>query len=128
MVAGRRRRAARDSDRARVLQSMFAAESGRRGRWALPDLDPTDREVTVIPWWTDRMLRQGEVRGERPAAVPRRRQVLQSTGPPVTGVKRAALLAARSGGDQALRTLARVQRCELGELWQRVCDFDADYG
>ena len=48
--------------------------------------------------------------------------------PRVTGVKRAALLAARSGGAQAMRTLARVQRCDLGELWQKVCDFDSDYG
>ena len=41
---------------------------------------------------------------------------------------RAALLAARSGGSQAMRTLARVQRCDLGELWQKVCNFDSDYG
>ena len=43
-------------------------------------------------------------------------------------MKRSALLAARSGGSNALRTLARVRRCDLGELWQRVCDFDSDYG
>ena len=43
------------------MQQMFSAESARRGRWSLPDLDPTNPTLTVVPWWTDRELRAGEV-------------------------------------------------------------------
>ena len=100
VVAGRRRRAARVSDRARVMQQMFSAESARRGRWTLPDLDPTNPTSVVIPWWTDRALRPGEVRGERPVSTPSKGARSQSSAVPrITGVKRSALLAARSRRD-----------------------------
>ena len=130
-VAGQRRRVARAADRARVMQQMFATESARRGRWALPDLDPTNPDLTVVPWWTDRELRSGEVRGAAPQSPARARRRGSDRGEcssRIVGVKRSALLAARSGGDKALRTLARMRRCDLGELWQSVCDFDSDYG
>ena len=61
-------------------------------------------------------------------ALPMTANTVASTASSLVGVKRSALLAARSGGDKALRTLARVRRCDLGELWQSVCDFDSDYG